>query len=106
MFPNPAPLLPWVARFLIAGAAEDRKTSTRGVPLRRPRRSRRGHETRHADAGRQKLRRRPVPRQRRGDVQRRDMVEKPTDTNDTPWASKISISRAKSVSERVSRSTL
>src|SRR5439155_15269084 len=29
-----------------------------------------------------------------------------TDTNDTPWASKISTSRAKSASERVSRSTL
>jgi hypothetical protein len=39
---------------------------------------RRDHETRHADAGRQKHRHRPVPRQRRGDVQRRDMVEKPT----------------------------
>jgi hypothetical protein len=29
-----------------------------------------------------------------------------TDTNDMPWASKISTSRAKSASERVSRSTL
>jgi hypothetical protein len=29
--PSPALLLPWVARFLIAGAAEDRKTSTLSV---------------------------------------------------------------------------